>query len=285
MGKIRVKTLGIEESEKKQQRQAKIRQEKKSASRRTAKAPGLKGGERVVAVGPSEEEIAQEEQSAQTTPSLQKDAIKPEKAKTKKQAKKRTRSKRYDVAAKLVDKTKKYSLSEALALLPKLHIAKFDESIELHINTLEQGVSGIVSLPHGTGKKIRVVIADDKLIEDIIKEKINFDILLAEPSMMAKLAKVAKILGPRGLMPNPKNGTITANPEDAIKKFKAGQIRFKTETKAPIIHLTVGKISFGEKKLTDNITTILNAVQKQKIKNVTLKSTMSPGIKLDISTA
>lgn len=86
-------------------------------------------------------------------------------------------------------------------------------------------------------------------------------------------------------MPNPKNGTITANPEDAIKKFKAGQIRFKTETKAPIIHLTVGKISFGEKKLTDNITTILNAVQKQKIKNVTLKSTMSPGIKLDISTA
>ncbi|MBI2034125.1 MAG: 50S ribosomal protein L1 [Candidatus Levybacteria bacterium] len=211
--------------------------------------------------------------------------MKLEKAKTKKQAKKRTRSKRYDVAAKLVDKTKKYSLSEALALLPKLHIAKFDESIELHINTLEQGVSGIVSLPHGTGKKIRVVIADDKLIEDIIKEKINFDILLAEPSMMAKLAKVAKILGPRGLMPNPKNGTITANPEDAIKKFKAGQIRFKTETKAPIIHLTVGKISFGEKKLTDNITTILNAVQKQKIKNVTLKSTMSPGIKLDISTA
>ncbi len=286
MGKIRVKTLGIDELEKKQKSEVKKRQEKKSASRRTVKAPGLKGGERVVAVGPTEEELSQTESTTtvQEEEKSKKEARLASEAKRagKKLIKKRVRSKRYQAVAVLVDKTKKYPLADALALLPKLHIGNFDESVELHINTIEQGISGTASLPHGTGKKTRVVIANDAIIAEIEKGKIDFDVLLAEPAMMPKLAKAAKILGPRGLMPNPKSGTMTTNPQELVKKFEAGQIRFKTETKAPVIHLMVGKLSFGEKKLTDNITTIISAVQKENIKNITLKSTMSPGVKLDL---
>jgi large subunit ribosomal protein L1 len=127
-----------------------------------------------------------------------------------------------------------------------------------------------------------VAIADDKLIAEVEKGIINFDVLVAEPAMMAKLAKVAKVLGPRGLMPNPKNGTITPKPEEVAKKYAGGQINFKTEAKAPIIHLTVGKVSFGPAKLTDNIEALIAAIKKPNIVNVTLKSTMSPGLKLKI---
>ncbi len=127
-----------------------------------------------------------------------------------------------------------------------------------------------------------MAIATDELIEEIEKGKINFDILVATPQTMPQLAKVAKILGPRGLMPNPKNGTITQNPEALVKKFEAGQISFKTEAKAPIIHVSVGKFSFGDKKLKENIDTIIGAVKPENIQKATLKSTMSPGIKVQI---
>lgn len=291
MGKIRIRALGVDELEKKQKKEARLASEakraKKQQEKKTVKAPGLKGGERVIAVGPTEEEISNVEPTAAVQEEEAKEAKKSREAgsgSARKTAKTRVRSKRYQAVSASVDKTKRYPLTEALDILPKLHLSSFDESVELHINTIEQGLSGTVTLPHGTGKKIRVAIADDTLIGEIEKGKINFDVLLAEPSIMPKLAKVAKILGPRGFMPNPKNGTITTNPQETIKKFEAGQIRFKTEAKAPIIHLTVGKLSFGEKKLAENIASIIDAVNKEKIKNVTLKSTMSPGIKLDIST-
>ena len=100
--------------------------------------------------------------------------------------------------------------------------------------------------------------------------------------MMPKLARVAKILGPRGLMPNPKNGTLVKDPQKAAEEFKKGQINFRTELKAPILHVIVGKMSFGDKKLTENINTLIEAIKREKIRNVTLKSTMSPGIKLEI---
>ena len=147
---------------------------------------------------------------------------------------------------------------------------------------ISTGISGQITLPHGTGKQTRVAIADEKLIAEIEKGIINFDVLVAEPQMMAKLAKVAKILGPRGLMPNPKNGTITPKPEEVAKKYAGGQINFKTEAKAPIMHLTVGKISFGASKLTDNIEALIAAIKKANIVNATLKSTMSPGLKIKI---
>ncbi|MBI2190183.1 MAG: 50S ribosomal protein L1 [Candidatus Levybacteria bacterium] len=204
----------------------------------------------------------------------------------------RTRSRRYQTVAGLVEKNKLYPINEALSLLAKLKTARFDETVELHINTIENGISGTLTLPHGTGKKTRVAIADpstssgqvqlDELLKKIEKGKIDFDVLLATPDVMPKLAKVAKFLGPRGLMPNPKNGTITDKPAEAAKKYEGGQTSFKTESKTPIIHLSLGKISFGEKKLMENIVAVLKALPSQKVKNATLKLTMSPGIKIKL---
>ncbi|MBI2074651.1 MAG: 50S ribosomal protein L1 [Candidatus Levybacteria bacterium] len=279
MGKIRVKTLGDESLEAEQKKETRLAREARQAKKRQeakkiTKAPGMKGGERVVAVGPSEEELA-----ATEVPEVSKE--KPKKEKKAKFVKKRARSKSYQAATTIIDKTKTYPLSEALEILPKIGLAKFDETVELHINTIEAGLNGEVTLPHGSGKQVKVAIADDALIAEIEKGKINFDVLLAEPQIMSKLAKVAKILGPKGLMPNPKNGTVTQNPEETAKKYEGGLVRFKTETKLPIMHFAVGKVSFGDKKLTENIQAVFSALPKTKIKNATLKSTMSPGIKLE----
>ena len=167
-------------------------------------------------------------------------------------------------------------------MLRKFKKSNFDETVELHINTRERGVSGQVTLPHGTGKKLRIAIANDDLISEIEKGKINFDVLIAEPSMMEKLAKVARILGPRGLMPNPKSGTISDKPEEAVKKFSNGVISYKTESQAPVIHMSIGKLSFKDEQLSENISTILASIGSTKIENATLKSTMSPAIKLNI---
>lgn len=310
MGKIRVKTLGDESLEEEQKKEAHKRKEARLAesrqAKRTAKAPGLKGGQRVVAVGPTEEELKQLSVSENLSGSViaretsnKKTATTRarKKSETQKKAKPSTprpRSKRYKTVAAMVDKKKQYKLSEALELLPRLKLAKFDETVELHINTTEPGLTGQLNLPHGTGKKMRVAIADpsaasgqaqiDELIKNIEKGIIDFDVLIAHPAAMPKLAKVAKVLGPKGLMPNPKNGTITANPETEVKKYEGGQMSYKTETKLPVVHLTVGKISFGEKKLSENIKIVFAAIQTEKIKNATLKSTMSPGIRIDFAT-
>ncbi len=300
MGKIRVKTLGDEELEKKQKNQDKKRQETK----KTVK--GAHGGERIVSVGPTEEELEKIEAAkepasnaaAAEAPKEKKSAKDRSSSGRKKEkfTKKKIRSKKYQVVAKLVDKNKQYSLSDALELLPKLKTASFDETVEMHLTTTLEGISGNITLPHGTGKQTRVAIATDELIEKLEKGllanaspsgdgrrgKIDFDILLATPQIMPKLAKVARVLGPKGLMPNPKNGTITTNPEEALKKFAGGLINYKTENKNPIMHLTVGKLSFGNKKLQDNINAILQAVKTERIKKAVLKSTMSPGIRIQI---
>ena len=278
MGKIRVKTLGSEELEEQQKKKRKEQKEQK----KLVKIAGMKGGERVVAVGPTEEEL--EKLSETDKPKTEKQATEDRKPKTdNRKIQARKRSWRYKEAVVLFNSTRVYPLAEALELLPKLKLSKFDEAVELHINTVENGISGNLTLPHGTGKKTRVAIADDKLIVEIEKGKIAFDVLVATPQMMPKLAKVAKVLGPRGLMPNPKSGTITDKPEELVKKYEGGQMRFKTETKAPVIHLTVGKLSFGEKKLSENIKTVFSVIQTAKIKKAVLKSTMSPGIKIDFS--
>ncbi len=268
MGKIRVKTLGDEETEKKQKQKTEKRKEAKSASRRSEEAAEEPQAEAPVAV----ESVAKTEEPKE----------KAKKAKFATKDKRPKRSRKYQELRKLVDKSKTYSLPEALALLSQAKITKFDETVELHINTIEQGISGSLTLPHGSGKKIRIVIADDAVIASVEKGKIDFDILLAHPSMMPKLAKIARVLGPRGLMPNPKNGTITPNPEETAKKYEGGHTAYKTESKAPIIHLSVGKVSFGEKKLEENIRAVLESIQAPRIKKVTLKSTMSPGIRVSL---
>jgi len=265
MGKIKIRVLGDETLENEQKQSSK----QKNKDKKLVK--GTKGGERVISVGPSEEEIAEIQES------------KPKSAKkTFKKEKKSPHSKSYQKVMETLDRNKKYSLTEALSMLETLKRSKFDETVELHVNTTELGISGNITLPHGTGKQVRVAIADDDLLAKVASGKIDFDILLAKPEMMPKLARVAKILGPKGLMPNPKNATLVKDPEKALENFKKGQVNFRTEMKAPIMHLIVGKMSFGAKKLSENIQALIEAIKKEKIRNITLKSTMSPGIKIQI---
>lgn len=276
MGKIKVRALGNEDLENKQKEQSKIKAKEKKLVK------GGKGGERIVSVGPSEAELAALEVSKEKAPEAKEEVKKVKTKKRFKKAKKAPHSSSYQKAMGILDRNKKYKLNDALEMLQKLKRSKFDETVELHINTTETGVSGNITLPHGTGKQIRVAIADDELLAKVALGKIDFDILLANPSMMPKLARVAKILGPKGLMPNPKNATLVKDPEKAALEFKKGQINFRTELKAPIMHLIVGKLSFGSKKLSENIQSLIEAIKREKIRNVTLKSTMSPGVKLEI---
>ncbi len=263
MGKVKVRTLGDEEQEKQEKKKAKRGAEEKKLQKEVV-----------------EEKVVKSEEATKTKIRTEIKKFKPSK---------KQHSNSYITVAKIIDRNKKYSLREALNLLPKLKRARFDETVELHINTIEKGISGNFSLPHGTGKQIKIEILNQaenpKHVEEIVKKvetgKIDFDLLIATPDTMPRLARVARFLGPRGLMPNPKNGTITTKPDEIAKKFRGGQINFKTEAKFPILHLIVGKVSFGEKKLTDNIKTVITAVQTKNIKNITLKSTMSPAISLD----
>lgn len=278
MGKIRVKTIGLEDQEQEDKKKTKARAEAKKAREAAAVASEVPAEK--------EDKLKTEVAEAQAEPE-KKDKKSAKYLKTKKTTEKH--SKAYKAVAAKVEKDKKYKLSEAVALLPTLQRAKFDETVELHINTVEKGISGNVTLPHGTGKQTKVVIAnqttDAKGVEDLIKQieagQIDFDVLVATPDAMPKLAKVARVLGPRGLMPNPKNGTVTPKPEDVAKKFAGGQMNFKTEAKFPLLHLTVGKVSFGDKKLSENIKAAIAAIKSKNIQTVTLKATMSPGLKLD----
>ncbi len=283
MGKIRVAKLGDEKAEKEQHRKADARREAKKAKKQKVEGVGLKGGERVAVMEETEikpefkklvEEVEAGEEGKKTS---------------KKERKARVRSKRYQEVRALVEKNRLYPLSEAIELIKKTSLTKFDGTVEIHVNLNKSTMGGktdmrgSVSLPHGSGKKVVVVIADEKIIADVAAGKIEFDILVAHPSMMSKLAKVARILGPKGLMPNPKTGTVTENPESRVKELSTGQVNFKTEPDQPVIHLAVGKVSFEDKKLEENISAVLTAIGTNKILKATLTSTMGPGIKIATS--
>lgn len=287
MGKVRAKTLGDEEAELKEKQEAESR---RLAKIEAAKAEGQAKKAEEAKEKPVVEEKSAEEQSEEPKKESKTSKYAEKVAVRATGAKKAARSAKYVAAAKLIEKNKQYSVKEALALVEKAHIAKFDETVELHINTLSTGVSGHVTLPHGTGKQTRVAIlapskdaaAADDLLKEIEAGKINFDILIATPDAMPKLAKVARVLGPRGLMPNPKNGTVTPNPDAVAKQYAGGQMNFKTEAKTPIIHLAVGKLSFGADKLAENIQAALAAVKTANMKSVVVKSTMSPSVRLQL---
>jgi large subunit ribosomal protein L1 len=192
------------------------------------------------------------------------------------------RGKKYQEAKKMVDVNKYYSLSEAVSLLKKMKLVKFDQSVELHFVVDETGLKGEIELPFSTGKIVRVKIVDDKILADLEKGKIEFDVLVTHPSFMPRLSKFAKVLGPKGLMPNPKAGTVSTKPEEVVKKFEKGMLRWKTEAKFPLIHQMIGKISFEEKNLLANAEKFLEAVGKAHIKKAFIKTTMSPSIKLKL---
>ena len=220
--------------------------------------------------------------------------------------------KKYRESAKLVEVGKAYTLDEALELARKTASVKFDSSVEIHVNLgvdprqADQMVRATVVLPHGTGKTIRVAVyADGKAAEDakaagadivgtadllaeIEKGKLDFDMLVATPAGMATLGKVAKVLGPRGLMPNPKSGTVTPDVAKAVKEAKAGKVEFRID-KQGILHQAVGKVSFSPENLRENVVTFLSAVLKSKpsstkgtyVKALAATTSMGPGIKID----
>lgn len=287
MGKIKSAIIGgIEETELRDKKSRQREEKKKREASGKVHIAGSKGGDRTKLVGAtSEEDIEKMVKLAKDAENMEKEGVKENKK--SKEAKPRVRGKRYKEALIKVDHHKIYKVEEAFKLLREIHLARFDESVEVHINVVEKGIRGMVSLPHGTGKKIRVVIADtttiDKLVAEIEKGIINFDTLVAHPQVMGKLGKVAKFLGPKGLMPNPKNGTISPTPEKVAEKIKGGETAWKTESDFPLIHFVIGKLSFADKQLMENFQTLVKAIGDVKIQAVTLKSSMSPGIKIQIT--
>ena len=224
------------------------------------------------------------------------------------------KGKRYAEAAKLVDRSVLYDMTDAIALVKKTAVAKFDETIEAHIRTgcdgrhAEQQVRGAVVLPHGTGKVARVLVfakgekvneaqaagADyvggEELIPKIQNEGwFEFDVVVATPDMMGIVGRLGRVLGPKGLMPNPKAGTVTMDVTKAIHDIKAGKVEYRLD-KTNIIHVPIGKASFTEDKLADNFQTLIDAIIKarpsalkgQYLRSVTLTSTMGPGVKLNV---
>ncbi len=223
------------------------------------------------------------------------------------------RGKKYLEKATLVDRSVLYDVNEAFELIQKTTVAKFDESVEAHIKLgvdsryAEQQVRGAVVLPHGTGKKIRILVfakgpkateaeqagADFVGAEEFIPKIQNenwfdYDVVIATPDMMGIVGRLGKLLGPKGLMPNPKAGTVTMDVEKAVKEIKAGKIEYRLD-KSNIIHVVIGKISFGTEKLKENFNTLINAIIKarpsaakgQYLRSVAIASTMGPGIKLN----
>jgi len=270
MGKVRKVVLGDEEQEQEQKRRAEARRETKKSKKAEDKAPEDETGEKPV------DAAADEKDTKKKSKKVKKDG----------EVKVHVRGKKYLEARALVDRTKTYAITEALELVKKTSISKFDGTVELHIsinvlaNNNKKEVRGEVALPHGTGKKINVVVADEAIIERIEAGKIDFDILVAHPSMMPKLAKVARILGPKGLMPNPKTGTVTPDVEKRVKELSSGQVTYKSEPDNPLVHIVVGKVSFPEKQLKENIDAVVSSIGKGKISRVTIAATMGPGIRL-----
>ena len=221
------------------------------------------------------------------------------------------KGKKYTEAAKLIDRTMAYDTAEAVALVKKAATAKFDETVEAHIRTgcdgrhAEQQIRGAVVLPHGTGKTVRVLVfakgdkaneaeaagADYVGGEELIPKIQNdgwfeFDVVVATPDMMGVVGRLGRVLGPKGLMPNPKAGTVTMDVTKAINEIKAGKIEYRLD-KTNIVHVPVGKVSFTEEQLADNFQAIMDAIVKAKpsslkgtyLKNMTLASSMGPGVK------
>lgn len=187
----------------------------------------------------------------------------------------------YLEALQKIDRHQFYSPSEAIKLLKSTSISQFNGSVDAHLIVSETGLKAEVTFPHPTGKNQTVRIADDKLITELEKGKINFSCLIATPAMMPKLLKFAKILGPKGLMPNPKAGTISDKPEELVKQL-AGKTTVRTETKFPLIHITLGKVNDKEEHLAANFQTLIAAVGPKNIKKAVLAPTMGPRIKVQV---
>ncbi|HEY8886128.1 MAG TPA: 50S ribosomal protein L1 [Candidatus Microsaccharimonas sp.] len=222
------------------------------------------------------------------------------------------RGKKYQEAAKLVEKEKLYSLTDAVELASKTSPSKFDASVEIHVRLnvdprqADQNIRTTVSLPNGTGKTIRVavfapegdhaaatkagadVVGDETFLAQLDKETINFDILIATPQYMPRLGKYARLLGPRGLMPNPKSGSVATDVAKAVSEAKTGKVEYRVDKQA-IVHLAIGKVSFGADKLNENAKSFFDSLVSQKptsikgsfVKSISISATQGPSIKVE----
>lgn len=263
MGKVKTRILGLEDVEKEQKKE----QKEKAAMKKMAK---------------KKEEPKEKVEVKAVEEKKEEKKVEPKKEKKVVKAGAKIRGKKYQKVVKMFDKTKSYSLKDAVKLVKEMKTAKFDETVELHLNVDETGLKGEVTLPHSTGKTVKVAIVDDKVLEKLESGKIDFDILVTHPSFMPKLAKFAKVLGPKGLMPNPKAGTISPKPEELVKKFSGGTMRWKTEPKFPLVHQMIGKSSFGDSNLVENAKVFVEAVGMKHILKAYIKSTMSPSLRVDL---
>jgi large subunit ribosomal protein L1 len=262
--KDETKKSSFDELREKRERQEEKRKEE--GKKEEIHIAGLKGGQRVKIIEAepiitTEEIKKEEEKKAKKTP--------------------RTRGKKYNEVKAKVDRNKSYPVKEAIKLVRETSYSKFDGSMELHMVIKKTGLSVQVSLPHSAGKEKKVEIASDETVEKLKTGKIDFDILIATPDMMPKLVPYARILGPKGLMPNPKNGTLVPD----IKKTKGvggNTVTIKTEKEAPLIHTVIGKVSQKEEELEQNLGSIIKAVSEKQIEKAYLKATMSPSVRLKI---
>lgn len=192
------------------------------------------------------------------------------------------RSSRYKSAKARIDRSKVYPVKTAIELLKEMATAKFDETVEVHCVTKEILSAVELTYPHSTGKTIRVQIMNDETKALLDKGLTDFDVLLASPSQMKDLTKYARLLGPKGLMPNPKNGTLIADPEKRAKELAGGKTSVRGEKKAPLLHTSIGKISMETSALAENLSALINACGPSKILKVVLCTSMSPGIKVSL---
>ncbi len=210
-----------------------------------------------------------------------------EKPKNKKQGKAKVRSKKYQDVYALIDHDKKYEISEALELVKKTSLTKFDGGVEIHVRMIAktgkpEQAKGMLKYPHSTGKTVKVVILDEKVASEIEKTgKAEADIYFTTPENMPKIAKLAKILGPKGKMPNPKSGTISKDPKKTAKELAGGQVEYKTD-KFGNLHQIIGKLSSDSKKLEENFKVLIGVLPKEKITSLSICATMGPSVKVQI---
>jgi large subunit ribosomal protein L1 len=269
----------MREGEKTEKLKRKEKEEKKSA-----KIPGMKGGERVVDTGEKalEEMELQKQKEAELEKLRTEAAVKEGKTVAKVKKVERVRSAKYQRAKSKIDPNKYYAVSEAIKLIREINLSKANGTVEMHLNLAKAGQKFTTELPYSTGKVKRVAVADEATIGKIKEGKIDFDVLLASPEQMGKLVPLAKILGPKGLMPNPKNGTVVKDPKKAVESFQGNSLDIKSEKKAPLAHLVVGKLAMKDEELAANAEAVLKAVEAKNLKKAVVKTSMSPAVKLAV---
>jgi large subunit ribosomal protein L1 len=280
-----------------------ITEEKVEETSEVPKVTAKAGKRSAKGVAEAEEKQAKEERKAHAHEAEAEEEAKPKRAVKPTRPRIERQGKNFRKAAKLIDKTKSYTLPEALELATKTSPVKFDASVELHINLsvdprqADQNIRDNLVLPAGTGKTVRVAVFDDAKVEgadlsgvetilkDLEKGTINFDVLIATPAQMPKLGKYARLLGPRGLMPNPKSGTVTTDVAKSVNEAKAGRVEYRVDSTG-IVHVAFGKVSFGPKKLEDNARAVLQSVKGNKpastkgtyVKAIHIATSMGPSI-------